>query len=168
MANIGHFDANTVAPREDFSPIPTGEYPAVIIDSDLKPTKSNNGHYLELTCEVSAGEFKGRRVWARLNLDNPNPKAVEIAQRELSAICHAVGRMVVEDSAQLHNRPLVIRVEYVEAGGNRNSATNEIKAWKAPEAGAVVQAPQQRAAAPVGAGTAAAGTAPPWAARNAA
>jgi hypothetical protein len=161
MANIGHFDATNIAPREDFSPIPTGEYPALIIDSDLKPTKSNNGHYLELTCEVSAGEYKGRRVWARLNLDNPNPKAVEIAQRELSAICHATGVMKVTDSAQLHNKPLVIRVEYVEAGGNRNSPTNEIKAWKAPEAGAVVQ---QRAAAPAATTT---GAAPPWAQRAA-
>src|SRR5690606_14954828 len=102
MALIGHFDATNVAPSEDFSPIPVGEYSAHIVDSDVKPTKNNTGHYAELEFEVTAGEFKGRKVWARLNLDNPNPKAVEIAQRELSAICHAVGVLQVTDTQQLH------------------------------------------------------------------
>lgn len=161
MANIGRFDATTVAPREDFSPLPTGEYSAVIIDSDLKPTKKNDGHYLELTFEVRDAEFRGRRVWARLNLDNPNPKAVEIAQRELSAICHATGVMQVNDSVQLHNKPLMIRVEYVEAGGTRTSATNEIKAYKALAA----QPALASAPSPQPSNT---GAAPPWAQRSAA
>jgi hypothetical protein len=138
MANIGHFDATQVAPREDFSPIPTGEYNAQVIESDLKPTKKNDGHYAELTFEVIDGPYKGRRVWARLNLDNPNPKAVEIAQRELSGICHAVGKMQIKDTAELHYKPMVIRVEYVVADGiKQKNDGNEIKAYKALEGGAV-------------------------------
>lgn len=135
MANIGNFDATTVAPREDFSPIPTGEYLAQVIDSDLKPTRSNNGHYLELAFEIMDGEHKGRRVWSRLNLDNPNPKAVEIAQRDLSAICHAVGKLKIADSQELHYKPMILRVEYVEAGGNRDKPTNDVKAYKAATGG---------------------------------
>lgn len=137
MANIGHFDPTTVAPREDFTPLPTGEYNAQIVDSDVKPTKNNNGHYAELTFEVMDGPHKGRKAWARLNLDNPNPKAVEIAQRELSAICHATGWLKpVSDTQVLHYKPLVIRVEYVQADGvKRTTDTNEIKAYKAPPGG---------------------------------
>ena len=129
MAQIGSFDATQVAPREDFSPIPAGEYLAQIVDSDMKPTKSNNGNYAELTFEVMDGEFKSRRVWARLNLDNPNPKAVEIAQRDLSAICHAAGKLQIRDTQELHYKPMLIRVEVSKRDGYADS--NEIKAYKA-------------------------------------
>lgn len=157
MANIGAFDATQVAPREDFSPIPTGEYVAQIIDSDVKPTKANTGHYAELTFEVTTGDYKGRRVWARLNLDNPSAKAVEIAQRELSAICHAAGKLKIADTQELHYKPMVIRVEYVQADGvKQKNDGNEIKAYKAIEGGVAASAPAQ-AAAP------AATAAPPWA-----
>lgn len=155
MAQIGHFDATQVAPREDFSPIPTGDYTAQIIDSDLKPTKANTGHYLELTFEVTEGEFKGRRVWARLNLDNPNPKAVEIAQRDLSAICHAIGKLQVNDSQELHYKPMGIRVEVSQREGYADS--NEIKAFKALVKGSGAAAP---APAPAPASS---NGAPPWA-----
>lgn len=165
MALIGHFDATNVAPSEDFSPIPVGEYLAHIVDSDVKPTKNNTGHYAELEFEVTAGEFKGRKVWARLNLDNPNPKAVEIAQRELSAICHAVGVLQVTDTQQLHYKPLVIRVDIEERDGY--GPRNVIKAYKAvpggqgnAPAGAAPSAPAASSASP-------SSSAPPWAQRAA-
>jgi hypothetical protein len=129
MANIGSFDATTVAPREDFSAIPAGEYLAQIVDSDMKPTKNNNGQYAELTFEIMDGEFKSRRVWARLNLDNPSAKAVEIAQRDLSAICRAVGKLQIRDTQELHYKPMVIRIEVSRREGYPDS--NEIKAYKA-------------------------------------
>lgn len=162
MALIGHFDATNVAPSEDFSPIPVGEYSAHIVDSDVKPTKNNTGHYAELEFEVTAGEFKGRKVWARLNLDNPNPKAVEIAQRELSAICHATGQLQIDDTTKLHYKPLVIRVDIEERDGY--SPRNVIKAYKAapggqgnaPATGAATAAPAATSASPSSA-------APPWA-----
>lgn len=162
MALIGHFDATQVAPREDFSPIPVGEYVVQITDSDVKPTSSGNGHRLELTFEVMDGEYKGRKVWANLNLDNPNPKAVEIAQRELSAICHAIGKLQVVDSQELHYKPLVIRVDIEERDGY--SQRNVIKAYKAV-AGGVGNAPATGAATAAPAATSASpsSAAPPWA-----
>ena len=72
MANLNGFDANNVDPATDFEPIPAGKYLAVITDSEMKPTKSGSGHYLELTFQVIDGPFKNRLLWSRLNLDNPN------------------------------------------------------------------------------------------------
>ena len=132
MAQIGHFDATQVAPREDFSPIPSGEYVAQITDSELKPT-SKGGHRLELAFEITEGDRKGRKVWANLNLDNPNPKAVEIAQRELSAICHAIGKLQVNDSQELHYKPMTIRVGIEQSPGYNDK--NVIKAYKAATGG---------------------------------
>ncbi len=142
MAFLGQqFDPTAVAPREDFSPLPSGEYPVIIIDSDMKPTKAGTGQYLELTFQVIDGPSKGCLTRARLNLDNPNPKAVEIAQRDLSAICHALGHaQMLTDSQVLHNRPLVIRVEFVPAGGRNQHDGNEVKAYKRLDGAAPVHA----------------------------
>jgi hypothetical protein len=41
---------------------------------------------------------------------NNNPKAVEIAQQTLSAICRATGQLQVSDSEQLHLKPMTITV----------------------------------------------------------
>ena len=157
MAQIGHFDANSVAPSEDFSPIAAGEYPMQIIDSDLKPTKKNDGHRLELTFEVTDGPSKGRKVWVNLNLDNPNPKAVEIAQRELSAICHAAGKLQVSDSQELHYKPMICRVEVEQSVGYADK--NVIKSYKAL-AGGQGNAPASSAGAQTT--TAPSNGAPPW------
>jgi hypothetical protein len=110
MANLHGFDANQVDPVSNFEPLPAGKYLAVITESEMKPTKAGTGNYLQFTFEVLDGPHKGRLLWARLNLDNPNATAVEIARAELSAICRAVGVMAPKDSAELHNLPLVITV----------------------------------------------------------
>ncbi|MEW4530621.1 DUF669 domain-containing protein [Maioricimonas sp. JC845] len=111
MADLRGFDANAVEPTTEFDPVPAGKYLAVITDSEFKATKSGQGHFLELTFEILEEPFKGRKVWARLNLDNPNETAVRIARAELSAICRAVGVMTPNDSLELHNLPLTITVK---------------------------------------------------------
>lgn len=110
MANLNGFNANDVEPAVGFDPIPAGKYLAVITDSKMKPTKSGVGNFLELTFQILEGEHKGRLVWSRLNLDNPNATMVKIARAELSAICRAVGVLSPKDSVELHNLPLVITV----------------------------------------------------------
>jgi len=168
----GPFNAADVPPAEDFTPIPAGEYLMQITDSDMKATKDGTGQYLELTLQVIDGEHKGRLCWDRLNLINKNPKAVEIAQRSLSSICRATGVPSVHDSAQLHGKPLVARVKYVEPQGQYD-AKNDIKAYK-PASGAPATAGQPASAAPAKPAQAAAqqpaaaSNQPPWATGNAA
>lgn len=161
MAQIGHFDATNVAPAEDLAPFPVGEYTMQIVDSDVKPTKNNNGHYAELVFEVTEGECKGRKVWTRLNLDNPSPKAVEIAQRELSAICHAAGVLQVNDTQALHYKPMLVRVDIEQRDGY--SPRNITKAYKALAGGAGNGQPATAATTSAPAATAASPSSPPWA-----
>src|SRR6516162_5998202 len=111
MADLRGFDASQVEPSPVFEPLPDGKYLAVITDSEKKPTKTGTGQYLQLTFQVVDGPYKGRNLWARLNLDNPNARAVEIARAELSAICRAVGVLAPTDSVELHSLPLVIHVK---------------------------------------------------------
>lgn len=171
MANLGAtFDATSVAPADDFTPLPAGDYRAMIIDSEMKPTKDGTGQYLAITMQVIDGQFQGRLIWDRLNLINRNPKAAEIAQRTLSAICHAVGVLQVQDSTQLHNRPMIVRVKFLE--DPQYGPKNEVASYKPingtgapmssapfeqPAAAPVPMAPPPAQPAPAAAG------APPWA-----
>ena len=148
MANLGNFNATEVEPTTSFELIPAGKYLAAITESEMKPTKSGAGSYLQLTFTILEGEYKNRILWARLNLNNPNATAVKIARSGLSAICHAVGVMQPRDSVELHNVPLVISVK-VKKRADTGELTNEIKGY-APKAAAAAQ-PQQ-----------ATGDTPPW------
>jgi len=130
MAYLGmNFDAEAVKPAGDFSALPSGDYAVIISNSELKTTKDGNGQMLVLTLQVLEGEHKDRYLWARLNLQNANEKAVEIGQRQLSAICHAVGVMRLSDSAELHDKPMTVKVAYVPPKGEYGEG-NDIKAWR--------------------------------------
>ena len=111
MANLGGvFDANKVEPRKEFTVLDPGDYVVAITASEVKENSKKNGHLLELTLDVLEGPAKGRKIFDSLNLDNPSAQAVEIAQATLSAICHAVGKLTVSDSNELHNIPMVAAV----------------------------------------------------------
>lgn len=111
MANLGGvFDANKVEPRKEFTVLDPGDYVVAITASEVKENSKKNGHFLELTLDVLEGPAKGRKIFDSLNLDNPSAQAVEIAQATLSAICHAVGKLTVSDSQELHNIPMVAAV----------------------------------------------------------
>jgi hypothetical protein len=139
-----NFNAHEVDPATIFDPIPAGKYIAVITESEMKPTKTGNGHFLELTLEVVEGEYKGRKVWARLNLDNPNQTAVKIAQSELSAICRAVNVMQPQDSVELHNLPMEITVK-CRKREDTDEITNEIKGYAEKGNSANPSAPAEQA-----------------------
>ncbi len=110
MPTLNGFNANEVDPNFAFDPVPSGKYLAVVTESEMKPTKSGVGQYLQFTFQIIEGEYKTRLVWTRLNLDNPNATTVKIARAELSAICRAVGVPSPKDTVELHNIPLVITV----------------------------------------------------------
>lgn len=159
MANLAGFDASAVPEQQEFSALPEGQYVVIATASEMKPTKAGTGEFLQFTFEVLDGPMKGRKVWARLNLRNPNQTAMDIAQRELGAICRAVGVIKPNDSAELHNRPLLITVG-VEVD-DRKRESNTIKKYE-PVSGAQQQpaaTAQFRAPAPA---PAAAGGLPPW------
>lgn len=114
----GNFNANDVDPNAGFEPLPAGDYAVMIIESSMEKTKAEDGEYLKLTFKVLAPEeFKGRQVWSNLNLINKNEKTVDIAQRELSSICHAIDVMNPEDSQELHGIPMAARIKVEPARG---------------------------------------------------
>ena len=135
MASLGGtYDASQGEQMSDRSALPAGEYLAAIARSDVSDTKKGDGRKVELEFEVLDGPHKGRRFWTTLNLWNPNPVAVEIAQRELNSICHAVGKLRVADSEELHAVPLKVSL------GIDTSGRNVAKSYK-PATAATPSAP---------------------------
>ena len=132
MANLNGFNANEVEPTTSFEPLPAGKYLVAITESEMKPTKSGAGSYLQLAFQVLEGQFKNRILWARLNLDNPNSLTVQIARAELSAICRAVGVLQPKDSCELNNLQLVITVK-CRKREDTGDIVNEIKGYSKKE-----------------------------------
>ena len=117
--------ANTEGNNEtqgDFTALPAGEYTAQIVKSDFKDTKAGTGKYLQLQFKIIEGpegvKAKGRVLFERLNLINPNPIAVEIANKSLNSICVACGKAGVDDSDELHGIPMKITLKVEEASAN--------------------------------------------------
>lgn len=129
MADLGgQFDAQSVDPLGDYQPLPAGEYRCVIVKSEWKPTKSGNGRFIEFGFQVVDGEYQGRMVFDRLNLENPNQQAVNIARSALSSICRAVGKLSPRDTAELHDVPLMVKVA-VRKREDNGEPSNEVKGY---------------------------------------
>ena len=152
--DLSGFNAAEIEPNTAYEPIPAGWYQVVITDSEQKPTKAMTGSYLQMTMEVIDGLHKGRKVFERLNLDNPNQTAVEIAQRTLSAICRATGVMTPRQSGELHDKPMMAKIA-VKPAANGYDASNEVKGYE-PANGAPANPQQPTAQASASDAT------PPW------
>lgn len=145
MANLtGKYDPNAEA-QQDLGKLPTGEYLAQIIDSDIKPTNNNNGEYAEFVYEIIDGPLKGRKHWQRITLDNPNADAVRIGNEQFASLRRATDVLNPRDTQEFHYKPHVIRVEFYPAGSAYSSGKKkgqqrerdeaEIKAWKKADDG---------------------------------
>lgn len=127
MGNLD-FDATGVEPAQDFAPIPPGDYEAIIGATEIKPTRSNDGHFLSIEHVIFGGEYEKRKIWNNLNLWNKSEKAVQIAQQTLSAICHAIGKMQVSNHEELFGQKVIIRVD-IEPDQN-GKMRNVVKGYK--------------------------------------
>lgn len=171
-----NFNAAAVEPKKAFDLVPAGQYVAMITESEVKPNKAGTGQMLKLTFQLVEPPFAGRKVFANLNVQHTNQQAEQIAQAELSAICHAVGVLQLADSAQLHNRPLRIKVGIRKDSTGTYEDQNVIRGYEAVgqssaapfAAPAAAHPAQQSFAQPAAAHQPAAGAqTPPWK-RNAA
>lgn len=183
MARIDAFNPQAHEAHQAFDPLPAGWYPMVIVKDEMTPTKDDPQQaYLAIDfviAENMAPQHKGRQAWERLNLYNKNPKAVQIANGKLSAICKALGYSnTVTDTSVLWGKPLAVKLKVVHEQGY--DPKNEISGYDSIAArfpgGAVAQAqhapqatrqgpPPQAGASPATPGTAPANTAPstpPW------
>lgn len=158
-----NFQADPNMPTNNYELLPKGDYLCMAIASELKPNSKRTGDYLQITFEVLDGPCKGRKIWDRLNIRNANKTAEKIAMEQLNGLCMATNVLHLQDSDQLHNIPVVLKVD-IEAGRDGYDDQNRVKGYVAAGGAAprqsapAQQAPASQAAAPAAAG----GGAPVW------
>jgi hypothetical protein len=154
----GTFSARNVPPQSAPEAWPEGWHKVIIFNSEIVAALDNaNNKMLRLHYRGIEGPMTGKETNENINLWNQNQQASEIAQRTLSSVCHVTGVYDVQDSAQLHNIPMQIRIAHTKSG---ETVYGNVKAHKdihgndpgktgagqqAPAPAPVQQAPQQYA-----------------------
>lgn len=164
-----NFDTNNAPKREsNYELLPAGWYTAQVTESEIVPLKSGLGEALKLTFEVLSDGYRNRKVWARLNVRHSgSAQAEQIAQQQLRELCESVGVVRMQDTVELHNKPVQIKVKIRKDDSGQYEDQNEITGYKpassaaAPAGARPTPAGSPPAAAPANA--APAGNTPPWA-----
>ncbi len=145
--NQAAFDVNSVEPQGDFEVIPPGKYTVLIEKSELQQTKKGNGHFIYLEMQIADGQFKGRKIFDRINVENPSSQCIVIGKRCLSALGLAIGLQAVSDTSQLVNQLVIAHVKIkneqneVRTYSSVGSAVQEVVQAQAQAPVAIVQGP---------------------------
>ena len=170
MARLGFtFDSSNQQGQDTNDVLPAGDYLMQVVQSEVRATKDGSGQYVWLEFDILDGEHQGRKYWERLNIWNANPTAAEIANRALTSLTRACGMVAIEDTDDLHFKPIKVRM-----GVSKRKDTGELQnraTFLPPQDGGAPQAPARAPAGAPAAGrpapTAAAGAkTPPWAAHR--
>jgi hypothetical protein len=141
---ITNFDATNIPPQQMGSKHPKYMGPAVIANTYAEPTKDQKNGMFCVLFKTQVGEIVNR-----YNLWNESPKAVEIAQKELSALCHATGVFKLSMTAdnlqmcgfELRNAQCVIEVDE-QANNSQYSEVKKVYDRNGNEPGKAASAPQ--------------------------
>lgn len=88
MQMQGGFNAQQFEPKQSAGTNhPVGRFPATVTGTAIKENKEATGGFYEVEFTTPAGT-----AIMRYNMWNKNPQAVDIANGQLSALCHATGR----------------------------------------------------------------------------
>lgn len=164
---IQAFNAQQYDPTQGVGGLPVGKHPVIVESSEVKANAKNDGGYLQLNLKIIDGPAAGTTGAYRLNLYHSSQQTVEIAHRQLSAVCHVIGVFNVQDSAQLHNIPFMVEVglqkgeeaaqkgytevkRVFDAHGNEPGKAGQGQAPAQPQQGFAQQPAQQPAHAPQG------------------
>lgn len=126
MGNLG-FTLTEEDYKNNYSPLPAGEYPVVVTDTEIKPTKEGTGKFVKVTHQVVDGPYNGKFIVNNINIQNPNPVAVEISKKTLAKIEKALGLPVggLQNHEQMRGVP--VRVHLTVKQDDKYGPGNEIK-----------------------------------------
>lgn len=126
MARFGHDEGAAPDHRTGSGLMPAGQYVGMVIDSDVVDNSAGTGKILKLTYELLNAGFEGRQVWQNINVQNASATAQRIAQAELANLKEAAGITGrLEDTVQLHNIPVGLRLEIEIGGPKKGGAPGE-------------------------------------------
>ena len=98
-----NFDATQYDPSQTMSVcLPLEDYYFEITSAAVEAVKDKpNEGKLAVSLRIESGPYKGTVQKDYFNIYNANPQAVQIAYKELSALCHVVGKLRLADEREL-------------------------------------------------------------------
>ena len=110
-----------------FDVLPEDDYICMLTKSEWMDNKAKTGRYIYMEFTIVEGEHKGMKFFERLNLVNPNPVAVRIANQKMNQLCAACLLTDIDDTEELHGIPVLLSVGINENEDSDFPAQNEIK-----------------------------------------
>lgn len=125
------FDSSQYNPEQGVGQLSVGRHLVVIEKDEIKKANGSNGGYLQFDLK-GVNQSQGETGAYRLNLfaagENAQ-KTIEIASRQLSAVCHAVGVPGLNgDTSVLWNLPFMVEVAY-QKGHNPKTDGEDAKGY---------------------------------------
>jgi len=124
------FKPADIEPRQSFDVLQPGQYRCRIVRAEGRmANKQETGEMLSLEFEVLEPEYAGRRLWALLCVEHQTDQVRKIAQEQVSAICHAIGKPNASGAEDLLGGDLMVRVK-VKPANDKYEARNECVGYK--------------------------------------
>ena len=94
------------AEKKSYEPLDDDNYTVSLNRVGEKSTKAGNGTLIDVSFQVTDGEFKNRLIWASFLISHPNPKAAGIGLQRLDKMLKSIGvhggfEALGNDSSQL-------------------------------------------------------------------
>lgn len=113
--------------KKEFSIAPDGDYKLRLAKYQIKDTKSGTGKYVNCVFEFAKKELGQEHgaVFENFNIENPNPKAVEVGKAKLTYYGMAIGlteeeaKEIAEDPDKLEDTigdPFVATLKTIDEG----------------------------------------------------
>ena len=128
MASIGGSYDPDAEPSAGFTPLPAREYTLEIVESEYKATSKGTGMLLACKAQVVGGDYEGRPFYINYNLENDNPQAQEIGQREFAGLRRATGVLAPQDTEELHFKQFGVKIG-IKARKSTGELENVIKQY---------------------------------------
>lgn len=94
-----------------YAQVPSGDYVVACVASEEKQNSKKTGHYIQLDFEIQEGEFMGEKLVDRINHDNPNETARNIAWGTLKQLGQAIDQHPLPSTEALLGKRLIAKVK---------------------------------------------------------
>jgi hypothetical protein len=103
----------------------------------VKETKAGTGRYAELVIEITDGDFARRKIWDRLNIDNPDGETEKRARGQLRSVSDACGIARLKSTEQLHDIPFKLSLDI----DRRDPTRNKVRGYSSAKAAFEINKP---------------------------
>lgn len=94
-----------------YAQVPSGDYVVACVGEQEKQNSKKTGHYIQLDFEIQEGEFMGEKLVDRINHDNPNETARNIAWGTLKQLGQAIDQHPLPSTEALLGKRLIAKVK---------------------------------------------------------